>query len=96
MTRDASRSLPRAQANASRDGDLLASLWEEAPFARLPTDAPPELQELVQNIDNPKRVYAIHVASRRHNFQLLIERWVFVSAPTLTLADLCLADTLFS
>ncbi|KAH6685106.1 ubiquitin-protein ligase E3A [Plectosphaerella plurivora] len=76
MTRDASRSPPRVQPSSSRDGDLLAFLWEEAPFARLPTDAPSELQDLVQDIENPKRVYAIHRASRRHNFQLLIERYV--------------------
>lgn len=76
MTRDASRSPESAQPDAGRNLDLLASLWEEAPFARLPTDAPAELKDLVQDIENPKRVYAIHQASRRHNFQLLVERYV--------------------
>jgi hypothetical protein len=56
--------------------DLLAGLWEEAPFARLPVDAPVELRDLVEDIDNPKRVYAIHRASRRHNFQQLVQKYV--------------------
>ncbi|PFH61374.1 hypothetical protein XA68_17552 [Ophiocordyceps unilateralis] len=56
--------------------DLTAGLWQEACFVRLPDDAPPELQHLVQDIDNPRRVYAIHKASRRHDFQLLVDRYV--------------------
>lgn len=56
--------------------DLLAGLWQEAPFARLPDDAPPELQALVQDIENPRRVYAIHKASRRHDFQFFVDRFV--------------------
>ncbi|RTE78221.1 hypothetical protein BHE90_007316 [Fusarium euwallaceae] len=55
---------------------MVAGLWQEAPFARLPADAPPELEAYVQNIENPARVYAIHRASRRHDFQLLVERYV--------------------
>jgi hypothetical protein len=58
------------------DIDLLAGLWQEAPFARLPSDAPPEVKAIVQNVENPARVYAIHQASRRHGFQLLVERSV--------------------
>ncbi|KAK2771475.1 hect domain protein [Colletotrichum kahawae] len=58
------------------DADVLAGLWEDAPFARLPPDAPPELKDMVQNIENPKRVYAIHRASRRHNFQILVEIYI--------------------
>ncbi|RDA85492.1 hypothetical protein CP532_0016 [Ophiocordyceps camponoti-leonardi (nom. inval.)] len=56
--------------------DLTAGLWQEAPFSRLPDDAPSELRHLVQDIDNPRRVYAIHKASRRHDFQLLVDRYV--------------------
>lgn len=56
--------------------DLLAGLWETAPFARLPWDAPSELKDLVEDIDNPKRVYAIHRASRRHGFQQLVEKFI--------------------
>ncbi|SPQ23222.1 e32f8544-9332-45ef-8532-7678c68d28a2 [Thermothielavioides terrestris] len=56
--------------------DLLAGLWQEARFARLPCDAPRELKDLVEDIDNPKRVYAIHKASRRHNFQLLVQKYI--------------------
>ncbi|KAM0545165.1 hypothetical protein ACHAPJ_011512 [Fusarium lateritium] len=59
---------------SAADIDLLAGLWQEAPFARLPSDAPPELKASIQNIENPTRVYAIHRASRRHGFQLLVER----------------------
>ncbi|KAM0348847.1 hypothetical protein ACHAP4_010795 [Fusarium culmorum] len=58
------------------DIDLLAGLWQEAPFARLPSDAPPEVKAAVQNVENPARVYAIHQASRRHGFQLLVERYI--------------------
>ncbi|RDA93765.1 hypothetical protein CP533_0276 [Ophiocordyceps camponoti-saundersi (nom. inval.)] len=56
--------------------DLTAGLWQEAPFPLLPDDAPPEMRHLVQDIDNPRRVYAIHKASRRHDFQLLVDRYV--------------------
>lgn len=58
------------------DTDLLAGLWETAPFARLPWDAPSELKDLVEDIENPKRVYAIHRASRRHGFQQLVEKFI--------------------
>ncbi|KAL2133456.1 hypothetical protein VTI74DRAFT_2298 [Chaetomium olivicolor] len=58
------------------DLDLLAGLWEEARFARLPCDAPSELRDLVEDIDNPRRVYAIHKANRRHNFQLLVQKYI--------------------
>ncbi|KAF4450701.1 hypothetical protein F53441_6242 [Fusarium austroafricanum] len=73
MTPDAVR--PRSHfIESAADLDLLAGLWQEAPFARLPHDAPPELEAYVQNVENPARVYAIHQASRRHGFQLLVER----------------------
>ncbi|KAF4595738.1 HECT domain-containing protein [Ophiocordyceps camponoti-floridani] len=65
---------PKDTADALRH--LTAGLWQESLFARLPDDAPPELQDLVQDIDNPRRVYAIHKASRRHDFQLLVDRYV--------------------
>ncbi|AEO58791.1 hypothetical protein MYCTH_2306381 [Thermothelomyces thermophilus ATCC 42464] len=78
MTRDAMR--PASAGSHSRknaeDLDLLAGLWEEARFARLPWDAPSELRDLVEDIDNPKRVYAIHKASRRHNFQQLVQKYI--------------------
>lgn len=62
------------------EADLLAGLWEEAPFARLPWDAPTELREFVEDIENPKRVYAIHRASRRHGFQQLVEKYAMPSS----------------
>ncbi|KAK4197353.1 putative ubiquitin-protein ligase E3A [Triangularia verruculosa] len=78
MTRDTMR--PAAGSSQSYtnadDLDILAGLWEEAPFARLPCDAPTELKDLLEDIDNPKRVYAIHKASRRHNFQQVVQRYV--------------------
>ncbi|KAK2592014.1 hypothetical protein QQS21_010285 [Conoideocrella luteorostrata] len=57
--------------------DLIAGLWQEARFARLPDDAPPELDDFVQDIENPHRVYAVHRASRRHDFQLLVDRYIY-------------------
>ncbi|CCT64184.1 related to ubiquitin-protein ligase [Fusarium fujikuroi IMI 58289] len=75
MTPDAVR--PRDNSiELTADLDLLAGLWQEAPFARLPPDAPPDLMAYVQNVENPARVYAIHQASRRHGFQLLVERYI--------------------
>ncbi|KAK2033923.1 HECT-domain-containing protein [Colletotrichum zoysiae] len=76
MTRDIRRPEEGPQHETSLDADLLAALWEDAPFARLPPDAPPELKDMVQTIENPKRVYAIHRASRRHNFQILVEIYI--------------------
>lgn len=58
------------------DPGLLAGLWQEVSFTRLPADAPPELDDYVQDIEDPGRIYAIHRASRRHNFQLLLARSV--------------------
>src|SRR5690606_13544207 len=72
MTREPAR--PCLSGHPDADLDLLALLWEEAPFPRLPRDAPPELKELVQNIENPRHVYTVHRAARRHNFQALVEK----------------------
>ncbi|KAJ0119810.1 hypothetical protein J7T55_014015 [Diaporthe amygdali] len=80
MTRDATRPLDAGPGphhiHHDVETDLLAGLWETAPFARLPWDAPPELKELVEDIQNPRRVYAIHQASRRHGFQQLVEKFI--------------------
>lgn len=54
--------------------ETVAALWEEVPFPRLPPDAPRELRELLVNIENPRKVYTIHRASRRHHLHVLIER----------------------
>ncbi|KAM7218083.1 ubiquitin-protein ligase E3A [Rhypophila decipiens] len=75
MTREASSRVVDGGHNAN-EIDVIAGLWEEARFARLPWDAPAELKDLVEDIDNPKRVYAIHRATRRHNFQLLVQRFI--------------------
>ncbi|ROV92161.1 hypothetical protein VSDG_07495 [Cytospora chrysosperma] len=80
MTRDTTRPLDAGPAHHHTphdvETDLLAGLWETAPFARLPWDAPSELKELVEDIENPKRVYAIHRACRRHGFQQLVEKFI--------------------
>ncbi|MBE3043974.1 hypothetical protein IMZ48_15665 [Candidatus Bathyarchaeota archaeon] len=79
--------MTRERARTSQGGhpdvetDLIALLWEEAPFPRLPRDAPPELKDLVQAIENPRHVYTIHKATRRHNFQSLVEKCVAVTHP---------------
>ncbi|KAK6086667.1 HECT-domain-containing protein [Seiridium cupressi] len=62
---------------ATLDAEILAALWEEVPFPRLPHDAPSELSELVVEIENPRRVYSIHRATRRHNLQLLVEKFMY-------------------
>ncbi|KAF7539477.1 hypothetical protein G7Z17_g12412 [Cylindrodendrum hubeiense] len=77
MTPETTRA-PGGPLDTSSDLDLLAGLWQEAPFARLPPDAPTELDAYVQDIENPSRVYAIHRASRRNDFQLLVERTLAV------------------
>ncbi|QUC22879.1 uncharacterized protein UV8b_07120 [Ustilaginoidea virens] len=56
--------------------DFIAGLWKEAPFALMPDDAPSELREYVEDVENPSRVYAIHRASRRHDFQLLVDLYI--------------------
>ncbi|KAF6819352.1 hect domain protein [Colletotrichum sojae] len=76
MTRDMRRPSQGAQPDNTVDADVIAALWEHAPFARLPPDAPSELKDITQNIENPRRVYAIHRASRRHNFQILVEIYI--------------------
>ncbi|KAK1832456.1 hypothetical protein QBC39DRAFT_304888 [Podospora conica] len=77
MTPDTTRSVDHSHARrGSSDLDVLVGLWEEARFPRLPCDAPTELRDLAEDIDNPKRVYVIHKASRRHNFQSLVQRYI--------------------
>ncbi|KAG6035014.1 hypothetical protein E4U41_006280 [Claviceps citrina] len=71
-----------AENNGSLDSlkhvlDLAAGLWQEASFARLPDDAPPELYKYVQDLENPLRVYAVHRAIRRHDFQSLVDRYIY-------------------
>ncbi|EFX01251.1 hect domain containing protein [Grosmannia clavigera kw1407] len=66
----------RPPAGHGADAEMLAGLWQHAPFPRLPLDAPAELRELVADVENPRRVYAIHRASRRHNFQLTVQKYI--------------------
>ncbi|KAI0142919.1 hypothetical protein GGR57DRAFT_375234 [Xylariaceae sp. FL1272] len=76
MTIDTTRQVDGGRGHYTLEDDILAALWENAPFPRLPFDAPPEIKDLVVDIENPKRVYTIHRASRRHNLQLLVEKFV--------------------
>src|SRR4051794_32593189 len=71
MTRDTQGRLHDRDSN---DAEVYAALWSAAPFPRLPNDAPSEMRKLTIDVDDPKRVYAIHRASRRHQFQILVER----------------------
>lgn len=73
MTRDTLRVVD----DHDGDADLFSALWAAAPsFPQLPPDAPPELRSLTFEVRDPKSVYAIYRASRRHNFQLLVERYI--------------------
>ncbi len=62
----------------SNNATLLSALWSaQAPtFARLPQGAPRELVKATIEIRDPERVYSIYRASRRHHFQLLVERFI--------------------
>ncbi|KAK0629082.1 hypothetical protein B0T17DRAFT_589015 [Bombardia bombarda] len=101
MTRDTHRpvvvdgGLGGLRSGSSSDLDTLAGLWEEARFARLPCDAPSELEDLVIGISNPKKVYAVHKASRRHNFQLLVQKYI-VQLREGCGAENCLTSTCFT
>lgn len=55
---------------------LVSALWREVPFTRLPPDAPAELREYVEEIRHPRQSYAVHSASRRHDFRDLVSRSV--------------------
>jgi hypothetical protein len=77
MTIEPGRPAHHGRGCSIAEDDVLAALWENAPFPKLPFDAPSEMRELVVDVESPKRVYTIHRASRRHNLQILIDRWVF-------------------
>ncbi|KAF4635183.1 hypothetical protein G7Y89_g2913 [Cudoniella acicularis] len=72
MTRDI-QGLRDGHDLASED-EMYVALWATAPFPRLPEDAPDQMRDFVVDIDDPKRIYAIHRAARRHQFQILVER----------------------
>jgi hypothetical protein len=74
MTRD-TQGLHGDRESAS-EAEVYTALWSAATFPRLPTDAPAELKKLTIDVDDPKRVYIIHRASRRHNLQNLVEKSV--------------------
>jgi hypothetical protein len=77
MTRDTLRAVDDHDQDWDADGEVFSALWAAAPsFPQLPLDAPPELKRLTVDVRDPKRVYAIYRASRRHGFQLLVERFV--------------------
>lgn len=73
MTRDTSR-VQEERSSFSGEDDILKALCAAAPFPYLPHDAPDELNRLTIDIDDPKQIYVIHNTSRRHHFQLIVER----------------------
>lgn len=73
MTRDTHR--VHDDRDTLSDAGIYAALWATAPFSRLPEDAPEGLRRVTVEIDDPKRIYGIYKARRRHNFQLLVERY---------------------
>jgi hypothetical protein len=58
------------------DAEIFSALWAAAlSFPQLPPDAPSELKALTVDVEDPKKVYFLHRASRRHGFQILVERF---------------------
>ncbi|KAG9246632.1 HECT-domain-containing protein-like protein [Calycina marina] len=53
-----------------------SALWSVAEFPRVPIDAPKELRDLVVDVSDPKRIYTIHRAHRRHQIHGLVERFI--------------------
>ncbi|KAI1649369.1 uncharacterized protein F4817DRAFT_34691 [Daldinia loculata] len=76
MTREVNRPADDGPGHNALEVDIIAALWEQVPFPRLPADAPSEIKELVIDVENPKRVYAIYRTSRRHDLQLLVEKFI--------------------
>ncbi|TGO11899.1 hypothetical protein BTUL_0099g00320 [Botrytis tulipae] len=74
MTRDTSR--VREERSFDGDDDILSALWAAAPFPYLPQDAPDELKKLTVEVEDPKQIYVIHNASRRHLFHLMVEKYI--------------------
>lgn len=62
--------------DSAGEAEVYTALWSAATFPRLPPDAPGELKKLTIDVDDPKRVYVIHRASRRHHLQNLVEKLV--------------------
>jgi hypothetical protein len=66
-----------AMGDPNCDADVFSALWAAVPLLpQLPKDAPQEIRRLTIEVEDPERVYSIYRASRRHNFQILVERYV--------------------
>jgi hypothetical protein len=61
------------------EDEIYAALWATAPFPRLPDNAPDELNDFIVDINDPKRLYTIHRAARRYQFQILVDRLVGIA-----------------
>jgi hypothetical protein len=72
MTRDVAGF--RDGQDPASEAEIYAALWATVPYPRLPDDAPEPLKDFIVDIDDPKRLYTIHRAARRHQFQILVER----------------------
>ncbi|TVY65501.1 Ubiquitin-protein ligase E3A, partial [Lachnellula suecica] len=77
------------------EDEVYAALWATARFPRLPLDAPEQLKKVTIDIDDPKRVYTVHQAARRHHFQILVERYIFQIRYGCT-SKACATSTCFS
>jgi hypothetical protein len=89
MTRDSQRLVEEQDG----DGDLFSALWTAAPsFPQLPPDAPQGLKALTVDVEDPKKIYSIYRASRRHGFQILVERFAPLHLLCYIMIDLNSAD----
>jgi hypothetical protein len=71
MTRDNHRIVDDHDGKA----DVFSALWTAASsLPQLPSDASEELRNLTIDVGDPKKVYCIYQASRRHGFQVLVEK----------------------
>lgn len=61
---------------------LPGTLWKPANLPRLPSNAPAELKIHTVDIDDdPKKVYVLYRAQRRHGFQDLVQRYCSLFVP---------------
>lgn len=65
----------------SHDGHLSALLAALSIPPTLPPDAPQQLRDLTIDVVEPKKIYSIYRGSRRHNFEILVERQAHNASP---------------
>ena len=77
MTNLSKASRCQESSNGGEDS-LLSALWahQAHSFPRLPAGAPAAIAKDTIEVKDPERVYRIYRASRRHQFQLLVEAFI--------------------